>query len=156
MCYNLQLIHSKLRLCLQWNSIFLKHSLHCVLVPPSLKVLSKTLFLVIRQVPQKKNHIALVKTGTLCQIFKQKCFHRSGCSKDFARFSKNYSCGLHLQKSCRHQTFIRHQIRTAISWTPAATYFRYYVMPRSFLSIRLRGHLMHFSVQALKNKKSPL
>ena len=40
-----------------------------------------------------------------CEIFNQKRFPRNSCSKGFAKFRKNVSGGVHLQKSCRGQIF---------------------------------------------------
>ena len=84
---------------------------------------------------------------TPCEIFKQRSFPRCSFSKAFSEFRINVSGGDHLQKICRSQVFkftkdwirllvslrILKIFRTAISWTPAASYFHYYVMPGSCL-----------------------
>ena len=91
-------------------------------------------------------------------MLKQNMFSRISCSNDFARFQINVSSGVHLQKSSKNQDFnftksrihfvvplvILKIFRTALSWTPAANYFHYYVMLRSFLLVTRASNLYLF------------
>ena len=165
MHYNLQPVHNKLTH--DGTESFSSSQCKLIWSNPSLKVSGKgnlstdQIGRKEKPIHRKEKPIILVKAAIPCQLFKQKHFYRNGFSKGFARFWIDISGGGQLQKSCNFN-FTKDRphlvvppgflkiFRATILWTPEASYFDYYIIPRSFL-LATRAFISFIYAQRLFN-----